>query len=135
MSNKRWATAFCASATAFSLAFSSTAFAQGMAMDKPIPAVPQNSASQYTVKTLAENQRLQVRDLVVPPGAALPTEVRLGRVYYYVHGGTVERTFADGSKRILTRKAGEAVINTEERPYSVKNIGKTTIEEIGVVLK
>lgn len=81
-------------------------------------------------KTVAENEKLQVTDSLVPPGAMSPVNGQLGLVAYYVQGGTTERGFADGTKEVSERKTGETVLVTEKRPYSLKNIGKTTIQVI-----
>ena len=47
-----------------------------------------------------------------------------------ITGGTFERTFADGTKQVTPRKAGEAAIVKETRPNAVKNVGTTTIHLI-----
>jgi hypothetical protein len=123
---------YCVSAVAITAAVSSTAFAQGMAMDK-MAAVP--TAGQATIKTLAENEKVIVTDIVTRPGEGTPMDTREGRVSYYVTGGKIERTYADGTKTVVTRKAGLTMINTEKRPYSTRNIGTTTIHLISVKLK
>jgi hypothetical protein len=123
----------CISAMALTLAVSSTAFAQGMKMDKPM-AMGQ-AAGQPTIKTIAENEKLIVTDGVTRPGDATAMQSREGWVYHYVAGGKVEYTFADGSKKVVTRKTGETVLISEKRPYSGKNIGTTTIHSIVVHLK
>ena len=92
-------------------------------------------AAEATTKTLAENGKVQVIDNVVPPGALSPIVSRLGLVAYYVQGGTSERGYADGTKEVVERKTGETFIVTEKRPYSLKNVGKTTIHVITVRLK
>ena len=119
---------YCASAVAFTLAMSSTAFAQGM----PKGAMSGPSMSQGTTKLIAESEKLEVHDSVYRPGEGAPMDKRDGRVFYFVTGGTLERTFADGSKQVTVRKTGSTTINAEKRPYSLKNIGKTTIHIISV---
>jgi hypothetical protein len=56
-------------------------------------------------------------------------------ILYYLTGGTVERTFADGTKSTVTRKTGQALVNTEKRPYAVENTGTTTAHVIAIRLK
>ena len=109
---------YCVSAMAFALAGSG----------------PLLAADSMT-KTLAENDKVQVIDNVVPPGAMSPITSRLGLVAYYVNGGTSERGFADGSKEVVERKTGETFIVTEKRPYSLKNVGKTTIHVVTFRMK
>jgi hypothetical protein len=110
---------YCVSALALTLAVSSTTFAQGTT----------------TPKVVAENSKLQVMDNVSRPGDISPIQSREGLVAYYVSGGKTERTYADGTKEVIERKAGETFIVTEKRPYSLKNVGKTTIHIITVKLK
>jgi len=130
MNSRTLVAAFCAAA--LTLAFSGTAFAQGMAMKKmPMGQI----AGQYTVKTLTENEKMLVRDVVYKPGDTGPMQSRDGMVIYHITNSTVERTFADGSKQVVTQKAGEAEIINEKRPYSTKNIGKNTNHLIAVTLK
>jgi hypothetical protein len=132
MNSKIVVAALCASAMALPLALSSTAFAQGMAMEKMSPG---KTAGQYTIKTLTENAKVLVRDVVYKPGDIGPMQSRDGMVIYHITNSTVERTFADGSKQVVTHKAGEAEIINEKRPYSTKNTGKNTNHLIAVTLK
>ena len=92
-------------------------------------------ASEPMSKVLAENEKLQVLDVVDRPGDVSPAIVRQGRVVHWITGGKLERTYADGSKEVLTRKGGETTLITEKRPYSVKNIGTTSVHLIEVELK
>ncbi len=83
-------------------------------------------AAEATTKVIAENVKLQVIDVLQKPGDTGPMESRLGLVVHWVTGGKVERTYADGTKEVMTRKNGETALITEKRPYAVKNIGTTT---------
>ena len=121
-----------ASATMLCLAYSVTAFAQGTAMNK----MPMGQTTgQVTTKILAENAKLTVSDVLYRPGDTGSASSKDGIVVYIVHGGTIERTFADGSKEVATHKTGETLLIAEKRLYSTKNIGKTAIHEIVVRLK
>jgi hypothetical protein len=119
-SNMRIA-AYCVSALTLSLAFSSPTWAQAGNMSAP--------------KTIAENDKVLVTETIGKPGEATPSINRLGQIYYYVQGGTVELTYSDGTKATVTRKTGEARIITEKRAYSAKNTGTTTIHVITTTLK
>jgi hypothetical protein len=57
------------------------------------------------------------------------------RVVHAIKGGTLERTFEDGKKEKVNWKAGETKILTEERPYAVKNVGKTVVHLLVVYVK
>jgi hypothetical protein len=91
--------------------------------------------SMAAPKTLAENSKVLVTETWGKPGESTASVNRMGQVYYYVEGGDVELTYADGTKAKVTRKTGEAKIVTEKRPYSAKNIGKNTLHVITVTLK
>jgi hypothetical protein len=98
--------------------------ALAMASSTPLLAAP------ATQKVLAENDKMQIIDVVEKPGDTGAMALRLGVAIYVISGGTFERTFADGTKETTPRKSGEAVIIQEKRPYAVKNIGTTTIHLI-----
>ena len=87
-------------------------------------------AAEATTKVLAENDKLQIIDVVEKPGDTGAMALRLGNAIYVISGGTFERTYADGTKEVTPRKSGEAAIIKEKRPYSVKNVGTTTIHLI-----
>ena len=132
MRNMKTLTAFCASAVTLSLAFSTVGFAQSMAMQK---GGAMQSAHQRSMKVLAENEKLRVSDVLYQPGDAGAASSKDGLVVYHLSGGTIERSYADGSKKIVAYKAGETTIITEKLPYATKNIGKTVIHEIVFQLK
>ena len=87
-------------------------------------------AAEATQKVLAENDKVQIIDVVEKPGDTGAMALRLGNAIYVISGGTFERTYADGTKEVTPRKSGEAAIIKEKRPYSVKNVGTTTIHLI-----
>jgi hypothetical protein len=97
----------------------------------PASAQPKQGVS----KTVFENDKVIVMDSVIKPGEGLPSADRSGAIYYYLSGSKVERTFADGTKETVTRKTGQALVNTEKRPYSVVNTGTTTAHVISIKLK
>jgi hypothetical protein len=86
-------------------------------------------------KTIAENDKMVATETFGKPGESTPSVVRAGQLYYYVQGGTVELSYADGTKTTVTRKTGEARIVTDKRAYSAKNVGTTTLHVITVTLK
>jgi len=132
MSNKKRAVAVGASVMALPFVFSTMVFAQSMAMKKTDAAQP---AHQRVLKVLAENEKLQVIDVVYHPGDTGAASSKDGLVVYHLSAGTIERSYADGSKKVVNYKAGETMIIDEKRPYSTKNIGKTVVHEIVFQLK
>lgn len=117
------------SAVALALASSTPLLAQGAAKDK------MSSASEGSRKVVAETDKLVVTEIVERPGQTGPMASRLGHVIYVITGGTFERTFADGKKEVTPRQDGETAAITEKRPYSVRNIGMTTIRLIEIAPK
>jgi mannose-6-phosphate isomerase-like protein (cupin superfamily) len=109
--------------------FSASALALAAAGSAPL------LAAEATQKVLDENDKLQVIDVIEKPGDTGPITTRLGVVFYVVAGGTFERTYADGTKEVTPRKTGDVVLVKEKRPYSVKNIGTTTIHLIEILPK
>lgn len=97
----------------------------------PAAAQPKQGMS----KTVFENDKVAVLDTVIKPGETLPSADRGGMILYYITGGKVERTFADGTKETVTRKTGQALVNAEKRPYAVENTGTTTTHVIAIRLK
>jgi hypothetical protein len=98
-------------------------------------ALAEPTRADMTPKTIAENDKVLVTETYGKPGESTPSVNRLGQVYYYVQGGTVELNFADGTKTTVVRKTGEARIVAEKRAYSAKNIGTTTIHVVTVTMK
>jgi len=128
--NERMAALFLSGMIA--LAFSTTAFAQVM---MPGAMSSEKTAGQITNKTLAENEKVQVVDVVAKPGDTSPMRSRPMRVIYIISGGTFERTYGDGTKEKIPEKAGSTKIINEPRPYALKNIGTTTIHLMEVNVK
>ncbi|MEO8302362.1 MAG: hypothetical protein ABI608_11235 [Rhizomicrobium sp.] len=95
--------------------------------------------AQPAPKTLAENTKAKVTDSTLAAGSTTtigaPQEALLAR--YYLTSGTLEYTFADGTKQNVTRTAGSAVIVSpgDKRPATVKNIGTTALHFITVAVK
>lgn len=111
--------------------FATLSVSLALIMSLPAGAQPKQGMS----KTVFENDKVVVMDSVVKPGEMLPSADRGGMIYYYISGGKIERTFADGTKETVTRKTGQAMVNTEKRPYAVENTGTTTAHVIGIRLK
>jgi quercetin dioxygenase-like cupin family protein len=130
MNSKTLVAAFCAAA--FTLGFSGTAFAQGMAMKKMTMGP---TAGQITQTTIDENDKVAAIDVVAKPGDTSPMQSRPMRVVYFISGGTFERTYKDGKKEVIPEKTGDTKIINVPQPYSLKNIGKTTIHLIEVNVK
>jgi hypothetical protein len=110
--------------------------AYGLALFLVLPAT---AFAQTAPKTLADNAKATVTESTLAAGATAKIGAPQGPFFarYYLSGGTLEYTYADGTKETVTRKAGSAVIisATDKRPASVKNIGKTALHIITVGVK
>jgi hypothetical protein len=95
--------------------------------------------AQVPAKPLAENNKATVTEGTLAVGATTTPAAQQGPFLtrYYLSGGTVEYTYADGKKETITRKTGTALIilPTDKRPASVKNIGTTALRFITVAAK
>ncbi len=95
--------------------------------------------AQTPAKPLAENSKATVSEGTLAVGATTTPAAQQGPFLtrYYLSGGTVEYTYADGKKETVTRKTGTAVIilASDKRPASVKNIGTTALRFITVAAK
>ena len=105
------------------------ASSQAMAQDKAQKAT--NSQ-----KVLHDDDRVRVTETTTKPGERGNSVVRGVRVTRYLQGGTQERTYADGKKEKIERKAGEVVVaGPDKQAYFVTNIGKTTYVTYTVNIK
>ena len=97
--------------------------------------VQKPTAREPTLKDIEQNDKVRVAESIFRPGDVAPTAKRPMRVVHAIKGGTLERTYEDGKKENISWKTGETRIIAEDRPYSIKNIGKGTIHLIVVILK
>ena len=106
-----------------------------MAQDKKAEKKTEAAAGQVMLKEVAQNDKLRVYEATFKPGDVSPNAKRPMRAVLALSDGTLERTYEDGKKEVIPWKKGEAKIITEERPYAVKNIGKTVVHLYIVVPK
>lgn len=106
-----------------------------MAQDKKAEKKMEAAAGKVMVKEVAQNDKLRVYEATFKPGDVSPSTKRPARAVLALSDGTLERTYEDGKKELIPWKKGEAKIITEERPYAIKNIGKTNVHLYVVVPK
>jgi hypothetical protein len=117
---------------AFAIALASAAPA--LAQDsKPAASAPKTGT--VTIKEIDKNDKFRVYEAISHPGDMSPSALRSARVVHAIKGGTLERTFADGKKETVQWKTGDTKIISETQPYSVKNVGKTTVHLLVVESK
>jgi hypothetical protein len=84
---------------------------------------------ERTQKVLLDSDTYRATENVYPPGAGTNTPSAPGhRVTRAIKGGTLERTYADGTKELITFKDGEVREQPAAKaPYSLRNTGKSEI--------
>ena len=92
-------------------------------------------AADATQKEVGQNDKLRVYETTYQPGDVSPSQKRSMRVVHALKGGTLERTYADGTKETVVWKTGDTKIISEEKPYAVKNVGKGVVRLLIVALK
>jgi hypothetical protein len=100
------------------------------------PAIAQSGGpGQPVVKDLEQNDKVRVYEAIFKPGDVSPSTKRSMRVVHALKGGTLERTYADGTKEKSNWKTGETRIMNEEREYAIKNVGKTKVDLLVTSIK
>jgi|SRR5713226_8153583 len=99
------------------------------------PVLAEEKAAGPVIKEIQQNDKVRVAEVTFKPGDSSPSAKRPMRVVYAIKGGTLERTYEDGTKETAQWKAGETKILTEERPYAIKNTGKSAVRLLVVYLK
>ena len=93
----------------------------------------------YEQKQIIDNSRVRVIQATWKPGAESPSAARtMDRVVKVVKGGTVERHFEYGSKKVVIFKTGDLLYQDspeDKMAYSIKNTSKTTVIVNAVFLK
>ena len=95
----------------------------------------EGKAAAPAIKEIQQNDRVRVAEVTFKPGNVSPSAKRPMRVVHTLKGGSLERTFEDGTKEAVQWKTGETKILTEERPYAIKNVGKGDVRLLVVYLK
>jgi hypothetical protein len=108
-----------------------------MAQEKTIEkkSAPAAAAGEVTLKEIEQNDRVRVYEATYKPGDVSASAKRPMRVVHALQGGTLERSYADGTKDTVQWKTGDTRILSEERPYAIKNVGKSVVHLFVVALK
>ena len=85
------------------------------------------------VKVLLDNDKVKVTENTFKP-SDVSRRQRPERTNYFVKGGTLERTAADGKKTLNERKTGTAVWYAPDSDV-VTNVGKSTVILISIQKK
>jgi len=88
------------------------------------------------VKVLLENDKVRVLHATYRPGDENPLiPYPSFRVVHALKGGTIQHNYADGKTQKVEWKTGEVRFLDPDKPFAVKNIGKTEVVLYVVVLK
>ena len=92
---------------------------------------------ERTQKVLHESDTFRVTETTYPPGGGTNTPTSPGhRVTKALKGGTLERTYADGKKELVTFKTGEVRETAATKaPYNLRNTGKSEVVLYTVTIK
>lgn len=120
--------------------FAASAAAPSIAQDKPKDAKPTAAAKaekgKPVVKVFHDDDSVRIFEVTFKPGDVGSMGSRPLRVVRTLKGGTLERTFADGTKDKVEFKAGEVmVLQAESKPYTPKNISKSDLVAYIVYIK
>jgi hypothetical protein len=85
------------------------------------------AAGKVTIKEIAKNDKYRVYEAIFKPGDEAPSVERPARVARALTSGTLERTYPDDKKETSAYKTGEVKLFDASKPYSLKNVGKTTL--------
>jgi hypothetical protein len=119
--------------SAFMLA--SPALAQDKAKDAKAAPPAKAEKGKNAIKVLIDNDRVLVQEVTLKPGDEGANVDRPARVIHVKKGGTMQRTWPDGKTDKNTWKDGETIYAEASKPYVPKNIGKSNVELLIVVLK
>ena len=114
----------------------SPAIAQDKAKDAKAAPAAKAEKGKPIVKVLHEDDKIRVTETTSQPGDVSANVVRGFRVTRWLQAGTQERTYADGKKEKIERKAGEVrVQGPDKQAFYITNVGKTTIVTYTVNIK
>jgi len=92
---------------------------------------------ERTQKVLLDSDTFRVTETTYPPGGGTNTPTSPGhRVTRALKGGTLERSYADGKKELVTFKTGEVrETPATKAPYNLRNTGKSEVVLYTVTVK
>lgn len=93
-----------------------------------IVAAAQAHAGSCATKVIDDNEKMKTLEHVCQPGDGAPTAKRGWRAFYLIEGGSLERTYEDGSTELIEYKTGESRSLVDDRAFSYRNAGNTTMK-------
>ena len=112
------------------------AIAQDKAKDAKAAPAAKAEKGKAVIKVLHEDDRVRVTEATFKPGDVGPNIVRGFRVTRPLTNGTLERTYADGKKEKIERKAGEVIVaGPDKQAFFAKSVGKSDYSSYTVTIK
>jgi len=91
---------------------------------------------ERTQKVLVDSLTFRVTETTYPRGSGTASTQPGQRVTRAIKGGTLERTYTDGKKEVITWKDGQVREQPAAKgPYALRNIGKTEMILYTVAIK
>lgn len=84
-------------------------------------------AGSCETKVIDDNEKMKTLEHVCKPGDGAPLAKRGWRAYYLIEGGKLERTYDDGSKEVIDYKTGDSRSLADDRAFSYRNVGDSTM--------
>lgn len=85
-------------------------------------------AGDCVTQVIDDNAKMKTLEHICAPGDGAPTAKRGWRAFYLIEGGMLERKYEDGSTETISYKTGESKSLADDRPFSYRNVGHTTIK-------
>lgn len=133
----RWIVGLSVPAFVFAGLVASPAIAQDKGKDAKAASAVKAEKGLATFKELIDNDRVRVFEITFKPGdQGTPSNKRPPRVVRVLKGGTLMRTYDDGTTDKIEFKTGEVrFFEGDSKSSRIKNVGKTDIVLYNVFLK
>ena len=91
--------------------------------------------ARVPTRMLFDNDKVRVQEVTFRPGDQGPNIPRPFRIIRVLKGGTLQRIYPDGKTEKVMYKTGEVKVFEADKPFVIKNAGKSDIVLYVVALK
>ena len=84
-------------------------------------------AEDCKTKVIDDNEKMKTLEHVCQPGDNAPMAKRGWRAFYLIEGGILERTYEDGSTETIGYKTGDSRSLADDKAFSYRNTGNSTM--------
>lgn len=133
----RWIVGLSVPAFVFAGVVAGPAIAQDKAKDAQAAPVAKAEKGKSSFIYYVDNDKVRVFQVTFKPGdVGNSDQTRPNRVVKVLKGGTLMRTYTDGTTEKVEWKTGDVkFIEADSKPNTLKNVGKTDIVLYNVFLK